>query len=91
MAERNTAGQRRIRGEGGEGMNRVRETSSRGQCKRRERGYLEYQDDHDAVSKVFEASEVLAKHDENYMPPEVSEALKKSGKMPSTSYKDYQK
>jgi cytochrome c-type biogenesis protein CcmE len=28
---------------------------------------------------VFEASEVLAKHDENYMPPEVAEALKKSG------------
>ena len=27
---------------------------------------------------VFQASEVLAKHDENYMPPEVSEALKKS-------------
>ena len=28
---------------------------------------------------VFRASEVLAKHDENYMPPEVAEALKKSG------------
>lgn len=28
---------------------------------------------------VFEASEVLAKHDEKYMPPEVAEALKKSG------------
>ncbi|MDA9008907.1 cytochrome c maturation protein CcmE [Alphaproteobacteria bacterium] len=28
---------------------------------------------------VFTASEVLAKHDENYMPPEVAEALKKSG------------
>jgi cytochrome c-type biogenesis protein CcmE len=28
---------------------------------------------------VFEADEVLAKHDENYMPPEVAEALKKSG------------
>jgi cytochrome c-type biogenesis protein CcmE len=28
---------------------------------------------------VFVASEVLAKHDENYMPPEVAEALKKSG------------
>jgi cytochrome c-type biogenesis protein CcmE len=40
---------------------------------------------------VFEASEVLAKHDENYMPPEVGEALKKSGKMPPTSYKDYKK
>ena len=28
---------------------------------------------------VFVAHEVLAKHDENYMPPEVAEALKKSG------------
>jgi cytochrome c-type biogenesis protein CcmE len=28
---------------------------------------------------VFTASEVLAKHDETYMPPEVAEALKKSG------------
>lgn len=28
---------------------------------------------------VFEAREVLAKHDENYMPPEVAESLKKSG------------
>jgi cytochrome c-type biogenesis protein CcmE len=28
---------------------------------------------------LFEASEVLAKHDENYMPPEVADALKKSG------------
>ena len=28
---------------------------------------------------VFTAREVLAKHDENYMPPEVAEALKKSG------------
>jgi cytochrome c-type biogenesis protein CcmE len=27
----------------------------------------------------FTADEVLAKHDENYMPPEVAEALKKSG------------
>lgn len=31
---------------------------------------------------VFVADEVLAKHDENYMPPEVADALKKSGKMP---------
>jgi len=29
---------------------------------------------------VFEASDVLAKHDENYMPPEVADALKASGK-----------
>ncbi len=28
---------------------------------------------------VFTAQEVLAKHDETYMPPEVAEALKKSG------------
>ncbi len=27
---------------------------------------------------VFRASEVLAKHDENYMPPEVAEALEKA-------------
>ena len=27
----------------------------------------------------FEAAEVLAKHDENYMPPEVKDALEKSG------------
>lgn len=32
------------------------------------------------VSGVFTADEVLAKHDENYMPPEVADALKKSGK-----------
>ncbi len=32
---------------------------------------------------VFQADEVLAKHDENYMPPEVEDALKKSGKLPS--------
>jgi len=31
------------------------------------------------VNGVFEASEVLAKHDENYMAPEVADALKKSG------------
>ena len=29
---------------------------------------------------VFVAREVLAKHDENYMPPEVAEALKRAGK-----------
>jgi cytochrome c-type biogenesis protein CcmE len=29
---------------------------------------------------VFQATNVLAKHDENYMPPEVAEALKKSGR-----------
>lgn len=31
-------------------------------------------------NNVFVADEVLAKHDENYMPPEVAEALKKAGK-----------
>ena len=30
-------------------------------------------------SGVFQADEVLAKHDENYMPPEVAEALKNAG------------
>lgn len=30
-------------------------------------------------SGLFAASEVLAKHDENYMPPEVAEALEESG------------
>ena len=36
-------------------------------------------------NRHFTASEVLAKHDENYMPPEVSESLKKAhknGKVP---------
>ncbi|MCL4164917.1 UNVERIFIED_CONTAM: hypothetical protein GTU68_051328 [Idotea baltica] len=28
---------------------------------------------------IFVAQEVLAKHDENYMPPEVAEALKEAG------------
>ena len=31
------------------------------------------------ASGTFSASEVLAKHDENYMPPEVAEALEESG------------
>lgn len=33
---------------------------------------------------TFSATEVLAKHDENYMPPEVAEALEKAGQMPGT-------
>lgn len=33
-------------------------------------------------SGEFEASEVLAKHDENYMPPEVAESLKATGQIP---------
>lgn len=32
------------------------------------------------VSGKFIATEVLAKHDENYMPPEVADALKKANK-----------
>ncbi|MGB1006116.1 MAG: cytochrome c maturation protein CcmE [Thalassobaculaceae bacterium] len=31
------------------------------------------------VGGVFQAREVLAKHDENYMPPEVADALKRAG------------
>ncbi len=34
---------------------------------------------------VFQASEVLAKHDENYMPPEVMEALEKSKQAAKTA------
>ncbi|MDH3948887.1 MAG: cytochrome c maturation protein CcmE [Gammaproteobacteria bacterium] len=34
-------------------------------------------------SGVFVATEVLAKHDENYMPPEVADALEKAGKKTS--------
>jgi cytochrome c-type biogenesis protein CcmE len=36
---------------------------------------------------TFSAAEVLAKHDENYMPPEVAEALKRAGvHLPEKSY-----
>ena len=34
---------------------------------------------------VFVADEVLAKHDENYMPPEVKEALEETGHVASTT------
>jgi cytochrome c-type biogenesis protein CcmE len=37
-------------------------------------------DGHLNADGTFVADSVLAKHDENYMPPEVAEALKKSGK-----------
>ncbi len=37
---------------------------------------------------VFVASEVLAKHDENYMPREVADALKKSGRWHEVEGKD---
>jgi cytochrome c-type biogenesis protein CcmE len=33
---------------------------------------------------VFKATEVLAKHDENYMPPEAAEALRRAGHPVST-------
>ncbi len=36
------------------------------------------------TSGKFTATEVLAKHDENYMPPEVADALERAGKMPGT-------
>ncbi|MEZ5833026.1 MAG: cytochrome c maturation protein CcmE [Dongiaceae bacterium] len=36
----------------------------------------------------FVASEVLAKHDETYMPPEVAKALKESGRWQETQGKD---
>lgn len=36
-------------------------------------------------SGIFAASEVLAKHDENYMPPEVAEALEESGHLHTSS------
>ena len=32
-----------------------------------------------SAAGVFQASEVLAKHDENYMPPEVAEAMQRQG------------
>ena len=37
-----------------------------------------------APSGVFEANQVLAKHDEKYMPPEVVDALKRSGRWQET-------
>jgi len=40
---------------------------------------------------VFTATEVLAKHDENYMPPEVAEALAKAGKMPMPEGQEFNK
>ncbi len=36
---------------------------------------------------VFAAEEVLAKHDENYMPPEVADALKQAGHDPAQQQK----
>ena len=40
------------------------------------------------INDVFHADEVLAKHDENYMPPEVAEALKKSGDWKQSNSKE---
>lgn len=39
----------------------------------------------------LQAVEVLAKHDENYMPPEVAEALAASGKMPAPEGQEFNK
>ena len=39
-------------------------------------------------NNVLIADEVLAKHDENYMPPEVAEALEKSGANPTEGVND---
>jgi cytochrome c-type biogenesis protein CcmE len=36
---------------------------------------------------IFQATEVLAKHDENYMPPEVADALEKTGHTAATAAK----
>ena len=36
------------------------------------------------VNGVFTATQILAKHDETYMPPEVADALKKSGRWQET-------
>jgi cytochrome c-type biogenesis protein CcmE len=37
-----------------------------------------------AADGTFRAREILARHDENYMPPEVAEALKRSGRWNET-------
>ncbi len=40
---------------------------------------------------VFQASEVLAKHDENYMPPEVAQALQDAGaEIPQQKYRTFE-
>jgi cytochrome c-type biogenesis protein CcmE len=45
-----------------------------------------------AADGVFEASEVLAKHDENYMPPEVADTLKRNGGgTPALNYESWRK
>ena len=42
-------------------------------------------------NKLLVADEVLAKHDENYMPPEVADALEKSGHAPTEHDYNYDK
>ena len=37
------------------------------------------------IDNVFQATEILAKHDENYMPKEVVDALKEQGVYQETS------
>ena len=39
-------------------------------------------------NNVFHAEEILAKHDENYMPPEVADSLKKAKESPDYKGKD---
>ena len=39
-------------------------------------------------SGMFAATEVLAKHDENYMPPEVADALEESGHLMTKERED---
>ena len=40
---------------------------------------------------IFQATQILAKHDENYMPPEVAKVLKESGNWPSKTFTSYKK
>jgi cytochrome c-type biogenesis protein CcmE len=42
------------------------------------------------VDGLFHADQVLAKHDENYMPPEAAEALKQAGALNETTGKTLQ-
>lgn len=42
-------------------------------------GTLEAAGDTSGAAPIFRASEILAKHDENYMPREVADALKEAG------------
>lgn len=40
---------------------------------------------------IFQATQILAKHDENYMPVEVAKVLKESGNWPSKTFTSYKK